>query len=64
MKAFGDVKKDEDFEKKFLKLIKNLDKESVDTLITIFNRIEKSTGRRKMFTWIYIHRKKRKSYVN
>lgn len=41
MKAFGDVKKDEDFEKKFLKLIKNLDKESVDTLITIFNRIEK-----------------------
>lgn len=41
MKAFGDIKRDEAFEQKFLKLTKNLDKESIDTLVRIFNRIEK-----------------------
>lgn len=39
--AFGDIKKDENFKKSFFKLIKNLDNESIDILIQIFNRIEK-----------------------
>ncbi len=39
--AFGELKKDEDFKKRFLRLIKGLDRESIDVLVTMFNRLEK-----------------------